>query len=347
MFVDLARSVRNGQKRALALVLAASMVAPLWTSVAWADKANPTPEEIATARSLGIEGVQLADAGDCVAAIEKLQRAEDLYHAPSILGRLGECQVNVGKLVLGTENLNKVVREELGPKAPEAFKNAQIRAKGVLDVALPKIAQLTVTVEGAPADVKVTVKIDGVLVPTAMLGAARPTDPGTRKVEASAPGYLTSTDTATLPEGGSATVALKLVVDPNYKPPTKDKPPPDVPKPVPTTSSGSNTGAFVVMGIGGAGIVVGSIFGFMALGKKSTLDTACTNKICPETSSSDIDSLKTNATISTIGFGIGVVGLGVGAIMLLTGSSEPAPAPTSGWVRPYVGLGSVGLSGGF
>src|SRR6185369_16034100 len=52
-----------------------------------------------------------ADAGKCPEAIEKLTRAEALHHAPTILGRLGECQVNVVEVVTSTENLNTVVRE--------------------------------------------------------------------------------------------------------------------------------------------------------------------------------------------------------------------------------------------
>jgi hypothetical protein len=340
------------RKRTLALALVASLLAPTVAATVYADKANPGPEEIAAARTLGIEGIKLADDGDCAGAIEKLQRAEDLYHAPTILGRLGECQVNIGKIVLGTENLNKVAREELGPKAPEAFKAAQVRAKGVLDAALPRIAKLTVTVAGAAADVKVTVKIDGVEISAAMLGVARPTDPGTRKVEASAPGYLTSTDTATLPEGGAGTVALKLVVDPNAKTAEttpKDKPTVEAPKAIaPSGSGSSNTGGWVVVGIGAAGIAVGSVFGVMALGKKSTLDTHCVSKLCPASSSSDIDSLKSTATISTIGFAVGILGVGIGAAMLLSsGSAEASPPPKSGWVRPWVGLGSLGLRGGF
>src|SRR5262245_36284678 len=117
----------------------------LFASPAWSQDASA--ENVAAARALGIQGVQLADAGKCDQAIEKLQRAESLYHAPTILGRLGECQVAVGQIVLGTENLNRVVREQLAPNAPQAFRNAQERAKKALDAALPKIAYLTVTVE--------------------------------------------------------------------------------------------------------------------------------------------------------------------------------------------------------
>src|SRR5690349_18644160 len=142
--------------RLAAPVCALSLV--LSSAPAWAQDASA--ENVAAARALGIQGVQLADAGKCDQAIEKLSRAESLYHAPTILGRLGECQVNVGQLVLGTENLNRVVREPLAANAPQAFRTAQDRAKKVLDAALPKIAYLTVTVE--PKDVKAEVKVGGV-----------------------------------------------------------------------------------------------------------------------------------------------------------------------------------------
>ncbi len=138
--------------------------------------AEAQAEDIAAARSLGVQGIRLADDGKCADAIEKLERAEALYHAPTILGRLGECQVAVGHIVLGTENLNRVVREPLAPNAPAAFKAAQERAHKVLDSALPRIAYLTVKVE--PMTVTPTVTVDGASVPAALIGAERPTDPG-------------------------------------------------------------------------------------------------------------------------------------------------------------------------
>src|SRR5712671_5018105 len=83
---------------------------------ALAQDQKPTASDIANARTLGVEGVEAADRGDCTTAIDRLWRAESLYHAPTILGRLGECQVALGKLVAGTETLQRVVREPIGPK---------------------------------------------------------------------------------------------------------------------------------------------------------------------------------------------------------------------------------------
>src|SRR3954469_8138916 len=118
----------------------------LVATLASTSRADDSAENTAAARTLGIEGVQLADAGKCKDAIEKLTRAESLHHAPTILGRLGECQVNVGEVVEGTENLNRVVREQLAPNAPKVFHDAQERAQKVLTQATPKIAHLVIRV---------------------------------------------------------------------------------------------------------------------------------------------------------------------------------------------------------
>src|SRR6478609_10866359 len=189
--------------------LCAALVAML-SSVGHADEAA---ENIAAARTLGIQGVQLADAGKCPEAIEKLTRAEALHHAPTILGRLGECQVNVGEVVTGTENLNMVVREVLPASAPKVFHDAQERAQKVLDKAMPKIAHLVIRVN--PADVKASVAVAGKSVPSALLGAERPTDPGTHQVTATAEGYKPVSAVVTLAEGGHQEVTLQLEKDPN------------------------------------------------------------------------------------------------------------------------------------
>jgi hypothetical protein len=236
---------------------------------------DASAENVAAARTLGIQGVQLADAGKCDQAIEKLSRAESLYHAPTILGRLGECQVAVGQIVLGTETLNRVVREQLAPNAPAAFRAAQERAKKALDAALPKIAYLTVTVE--PRDVNAEVKVGGLPVSNALIGAERPTDPGTHEVVATAPGYLEAKSSVTLSEAGRQSVTLTLLPDPSapkaappdtIPPGGTLTPPPGATPPAVVESRGSNTLAYVLLGVGGVGIVAGSVTGIMAIGAK-------------------------------------------------------------------------------
>jgi hypothetical protein len=347
------------RQRTLAFGLAATLATGLVSQTAVAQQ-QPQAENVAAARSLGLQGIKMADAGDCKGAIEKLSRAESLYHAPSILGRLGECQVQVGQVVLGTENLNRVVREQLAPNAPKAFKDAQERAKGVLNTALPKIARLTVKVD--PADANTQVLVAGTPIPSALLGVERPTDPGTHEVVISAPGYLEQRTTVTLAEGGTQELAIKLEKDPNAVAEQPPAPPPapiaPAPLPAPAADTGpkkNNTLAYVALGVGGAGMIVGGITGFLALGKKSDLE--CQGNKCPLSQKDTLDSAKTMATVSTVGFAVGFVGIGAGVVLLLTGGGgssnasleAPKVARHRGGVQvgPWFGAEQAGLQGTF
>ncbi|HXN30946.1 MAG TPA: hypothetical protein VN894_03750, partial [Polyangiaceae bacterium] len=154
MGTDFAPRRIRASRRAAVLSCAA-----LLTLASSARAQSPSPEDIASARALGTEGFHLADAGDCASAVPKLEAAEKLYHAPTTLGRLGECQVTLGHVVAGTESLNRVVRETLPPNAPPAFVAAQHRAAQLLATAQPRIGKLRIHVEGAPID-EVAVTVD-------------------------------------------------------------------------------------------------------------------------------------------------------------------------------------------
>jgi hypothetical protein len=363
--------------RLCALTATFALAAPL---TALAEEPAPSASDTALARTLGSEGVQLADAGNCPAAIEKLERAEKLYHAPTILGRLGECQVSVGKIVAGTESLQRVVRESLPPRAPKAFVDAQARAQKVLDAALPKLAKLKIHVE-APPGANLTVTQDGEPVSTGTLDLDRPADPGVHRVEATAPGFRAAHGETTLTEGATGSINLRLEPDSNASaagvgtpagsppgavpypnagaPPTAPANAPPYNGPVPgaaagaETSSSSNVPAYLLLGTGVVGVAVGSIFGAKVLSKKSSLDTLCKpdKSHCPTSAQADIDSIRSASTLSTVGFAVGGVALGAGVIMLLvsksSSSADAKSAPARATLSPIVGPTSIGLSGSF
>jgi hypothetical protein len=108
----------------------------------------------------------------------------------------------------------------------------------------------------------------------------------------------------------------------------------------------TNVPAIAAFAVGGAGVVVGSVFGITSLNKQSDLNNVCTNRQCPPTSKNDITSLKTQSTISTIGFIVGGVGVAAGAVFLIVGRSGGGAEKSAG-VSPYVGLGSAGITGSF
>jgi hypothetical protein len=334
---------------------------------AWAQEQTPNAGDVALARSLAAEGIQLADQGNCAAAIDKLQRAETLYHAPTILGRLGECQVATGKVVAGSENLQRVVREPLPPKAPKAFVDAQARAQKVLDSAQGKVAKLRIHVD-MPQNAKAAVKVDGESISLAALDVDRPVDPGAHHVEVSAQGYRAATADTTLKEGSTGAVNLKLEADPTASmAPAAPVAPGAAPGPEPAPVAAGNappagaevkrgsskTMSYVLLGAGGVGLVAGSIFGVVALGKKTSLDNACGNDKghCPASAQGDIDSIHSAANASTIGFVIGGLAGGVGLVLMLTAkpsaTGDASDHPQHASVHPFIGPSSLGLTGTF
>lgn len=311
---------------------------------------EPSAADVSAARALGQEGVKLADAGNCEEAIDRLSRAEKIFHAPSTQARLGECQVKVGKIVAGTETLNRVVRETLAQNAPQAFKDAQERAKAVLAEAKPKIAKLKIAV-AAPPEAKLVVTVDGETLPLANLNMNRPVDPGEHVVEASAPGYLKASGKVTLAEGGVDSLALTLEVDPNAPKagPENIATARESTAPAATETPSKSTyrmPAYVAFGVGGAGLLIGGIFGAVALGKKDDLTAQCPNKICPSAAAQDtIDSGKSSGTVATVGFVFGAIGITTGVVLLVM--DRGASKPTARTIRPVVGLGQAGVSGSF
>jgi hypothetical protein len=99
--------------------------------------------------------------------------------------------------------------------------------------------------------------------------------------------------------------------------------------------------------VGGVGVGVGTAFGVLAMGAKSTLDGECgaSKKQCPK--QSDLDALNTDAVVADVGFAVGVVGLAVGTVLLLSHHGPEGSATRAPHVSPWVGFGSAGVGGTF
>jgi hypothetical protein len=305
----------------------------------------------ATARALTHEGDEFAKKGDCKIAIEKYKQAASLYPAASILASLAECQISLGKLVEGTETAQQVAREELGPKPKQAFVNAQRRARELLQANEAKIAKLRVSVSPeSPRDLRV--QLDDEELRVTSLGAELRVDPGAHRVAAQAPGYVLVKQEVTLEPGASKDIVLQLEPEPSAKP--KAAPVPRLaPVNVPSGNEAHanahhqpNLPAYVSFGVGGVGLVVGTVFGLQALSTKSKLDDACNgNGDCPSRSQSDVDGLATKSLVSTIGFGTALVGAGLGTYFLLNPASDKSRQGVT--ARPWVGVGGAGVAGSF
>jgi hypothetical protein len=327
--------------------------------------AAASDEEKAGARAAATQGQAAFENKRWAEALDLFTRAESLVHSPVHLLYKARALVELGQLVKARETYLSISREPLTSTAPAVMK---AREDAVKEEALlgPRLANLTVKVDGAGA-ADASVIMDGVNVPAALIGVARPADPGQHTLSATANGVTSDPQTVTLKEGGVATITLQLkpavsaapVVPPlateaAATPTTTTAAPPtaDTSK-ASESGNGLRTASYAAFGVGVAGIAVGTVFALKASSKYSDGNALCNNQDPCELSQSeaaqreqlgkDGDSAK---TVSIIGFVAGGVGVAAGATLFILSGKKGSESARAG-VHPWIGLGSVGLNGRF
>ena len=313
-------------------------------------RAEPSDADKATARSLGMEGLDALDKHDFVRAKDLLERADKLYPAPTITVGLGRAYAGVGRLVSALEAYRRVVHTTLPPGAPKALRDAQGDATRELAALEPRVASLDLRVTG-PASPEVL--FDGETVPVASLGVPRPIDPGKHSLRVSADRYSPEERTLSATEGQKITLRLEM------KPLAALLPTASaiaVAPPVATSTSSSTSAApppagrpwqrgagIGAMAVGGASLVVGVVAGVLVIGKKSSLSDACPGGVCASSKQGDLDSFRALRTVSTVGFVAGLALEAVGAALFFTAPGGAERASLS----PFVGPDRLGVAGRF
>jgi hypothetical protein len=141
------------------------------------------------ARELFQQGFQLQQSGKYAEALDKFERAQAVFSAPTNLLHIAECQAQIGQLVESSETYRGLVHLTLPKDAPQAFVAAQTQGAAELQQIEPRIPR--VRIEVAPANLPgLSVTIDDQPMNVALVGVDRPIDPGAHKVAAFAPGYV-------------------------------------------------------------------------------------------------------------------------------------------------------------
>lgn len=105
---------------------------------------------------------------------------------------------------------------------------------------------------------------------------------------------------------------------------SSEPPPPESAAPSERREIG--TPVIVATGVAGVGVVVGSIFGALAWGQTSTIHAHCADRLCDGEGRTSVDRAQGFATVSTIGFAVGIVAAATAVVLYLA-------APRSGsWV---------------
>jgi hypothetical protein len=144
------------------------------------------------------------------------------------------------------------------------------------------------------------------------------TTPGSHTVEVALDGYLPLSETVELQIGGRHELQIALQPAPVAPPP----PPPVVkappaPPPAPPPDEDPTAALWVTSIVGAAGLVTGTVLGFMVLAERSDYDAMPTEEIA--------DRGERLALFADVAFGVGAMALITGAVLYLTDdASEPA-----------------------
>lgn len=325
-------------------------------------------EQRAGARSLATEGSQAFNEGRYKDAVDLFIKAESLMHAPPHLLFAARAHAKLGQFVRAREAYMKIVKEQLAPNAPQAFRDAQVAAEDERKQVEPHIGRLVIKVVGAEGAKDLVVAVDGQPISSVLLGVPQPMDPGDHTITATATGFKAAPVTASLKDAGHAAVTVKMEVDNSVPPPgpaaaggamVSTTPIGAPPSDVGTTggSNGMRIGSYVGFGVGAVGIALGTVFVLQSSSKRKEADTADTDlarqcgSLCDADSApakrvADLDDQARSAkTLGIVGFVVGGVGVAAGVTLFVLSSKKDES--TAAFVAPYVGFGAVGVRGAF
>jgi hypothetical protein len=314
-------------------VVLAIIIAP-----ATALAAEPSAGDKETSRALFAQGMQALDAHDYAGAERACGGVVKIVNVPPGEVCWAKALEGLGRLLEARDAYLAAAHYPSKADEPAVFTSARNDGQASADRLEGRIASLVLDVSGTKDGASLRVTIDNVEIPPDVARLPRRVDPGRHLILVTSPGYRTARLEVATTEGQEARVRVMLLPGESGSE--------GVTPPAPSAPGSSRVPAFVAFGVGGAGLVLGSIFGAMALGDAGNLrsQSGCPSN-CPTSAQPQIGSLHAAQWISDIGLGLGVVGLGVGAALWFTSHGPEAPPTAS--LRVDVGPGVVGLHGGF
>lgn len=270
--------------------------------------------------------------GDLVEACAKLAESDRLAPSGRTLLNLGDCYERRGMFASAYTKFLEAAARAVRAGKPEAELHARERAAHVEW----RVSRVMIVTRRADAP-GLEIKRDGALLPRTAWDTPELVDPGTQHVyEAMAPDHAPFSATVVTEPGKTSSVEL---VWPSPAPAKNDQPSADV------SGHRSKALAFGILGVGAAGLVVGTIGGLEVLDAKSTVSAHCDSVTHECHDDEGFDASKRGATwsiISPIAFGVGLVGVGIGTWLFLR-APEKARS-TSVTITPQFGTTGAGFS---
>ena len=144
-------------------------------------------ERKASARAAYQEGIEMQAQKNWPVALARFQFAQRLVDAPTHLLHIAQCMDAVGKLVEAQESYETLTHGGMSAGAPEPFREALETGKRELADLQPRIPTLRIEVRPAPGTLRnLALSLNGRPLPAEVIGIARPLNPGTYQITATA-----------------------------------------------------------------------------------------------------------------------------------------------------------------
>lgn len=310
--------------------------------------ATPTGDAaLVEARRLYDEGRGHFDAGRFTEALASFERAYLLRSNPVVLVPVLECQERLDRVVDAISTIERYLRER--PTAPD---RARMEQRLQVLRARPSRVRVSSATPGA------RLMLDGRELPQ-VTPASLEMPPGRHRIALSVNGQRSDEREIDALPGGTQELTLGAAPASTPEPtpaptpeptpaptpvaePAPTPPPVAVTPPAPTPARrGPSPAVWVAASAGGVGLVMGTVFGLMALSDASAYDQTPTREL--------YDRGRTNALVSDIGFGVAILSAAVGVIVYFAdrGSAERPRAVLQNATAPRWSASPGGLQVNF
>jgi hypothetical protein len=309
-------------------------------------QAQPSESE-KRADALFKEGRALLDGGDAVAACPKFEESQRLDPGLGTLLNLADCYERTDRMASALTAFRSAEEQAraIGEKKREVAAADRARALET------KVSRVSITLASGDRPSGFEVRKNGSVVPAVDFGRPLMVDPGTVTIEALAPGYqafrieLPIASTRTQQQVDVPMLVPAPAIDPvDHTHDHHDVTPP-IPGPatplitIEDPGAGRRRTAYIVGGVGLAGLGAGVAVGFIA--KSKYKDAGCGNDhVCDDAQAlKDANAARRLGTIGTVVGGVGLAAVVTGAVLWFT-----APKAHSVEVQPTLSTTGAGVT---
>jgi hypothetical protein len=265
------------------------------------------------------------DADDFAGALPLYEKADTLYPGSAPKHKIALCYDKLGKTAEAVAAYKAFLGSNPSDKYADRVTAANARV-AELEATMPS----TVIIKVAPEGVAAQITVNG----TPATGPELTLPAGEHTIVVTAEGHTPLTEVVTL--RGNEKRELSLTLTPAAAP-LPPEPPPVEPQPAVEEEGRSNVPAYVTLGIAGAGVILGTVFGIQALGAKSDFDD--------EPSVDNADEAERAALIADMSFGVALTFGITGAVLLFSGGDdEPGEASAKPVLLPFGGPKGGGMA---